>query len=405
MSQEPAAGAPPVGRGRPRSPRALLALLLLALAALASGLTAGSAAAAASIPCSPIAGGKFNCQFYPAGDGISAGAPVLNPGNERIGYLNEGTNWVICQQAGRSERSGAYYNKWWAFTQANNQKWGWVNAVWAKGGDNDGTFGGVPNCNGSKGNPPGGGAPPGPGTPAPPPPSQPSTCGSAPGAGDSVTRWAPVVRCVLGMLGQPQSDSMVSNVFIIIRHESGGNPNAINNWDSNAQKGQPSQGLMQVIPSTFQWRRSANLPNAIKDPAANVFAGLNYGIRRYGSVVSIPGVRSVLAGGRYKPYAAAQIKGAAKATRCRTTRSGKLTLSVNGSGQKCSQARKAAARLDRQAAIRKARAAASDLVVTAGKDSWLCTVDPTRHGKAQRAVSCQSGKRTLWWSAAKARRR
>ncbi|WP_320670786.1 transglycosylase SLT domain-containing protein [Patulibacter defluvii] len=399
MSHVPAAGAPPVGRPRARSLRALLAL---ALAALASGVAAGSASAAAAIPCSP-SGGKFNCQFYPAGNGITAGAPVLNPAGERIGYLNEGTNWVICQQAGRSERSGAYYNKWWAFTQANNQKWGWVNAVWAKGGDNDGVFGGVPNCNGSKGNAPGGGSPPGPGTPPPPP--QPSTCGSAPGAGDSVTRWAPVVRCVLGMLGQPQSDAMVNNVFIIIRHESGGNPNAINNWDSNAQKGQPSQGLMQVIPSTFQWRRSTNLPNAIKDPAANIFAGLNYGIRRYGSVVNIPGVASVLAGGRYKPYAAAQLKGAATATRCRTTRSGRLRLAVNGSGQKCAQARKAAARLDRQGAIRQAKAAASDLVVRAGKDSWLCTVDPTRHGKALRAVSCQSGKRTLWWSATKAKAR
>ena len=38
----------------------------------------------------------------------------------------------------------------------------------------------------------------------------------------------------------------------IIMAESGGNPRAINTWDSNACRGTPSQGLMQTIPSTFR---------------------------------------------------------------------------------------------------------------------------------------------------------
>src|SRR5688572_162384 len=102
--------------------RAALAALTLVVALA----WASNASAQAPVPCSPAGGDKHNCEFYPAGDGISAGTPVMNPAGERIGFLNEGTNWVICQQAGRVERSGAYFNKWWAFTQANNQKWGWA---------------------------------------------------------------------------------------------------------------------------------------------------------------------------------------------------------------------------------------------------------------------------------------
>lgn len=379
-------------------------------AALGAGALAGTAAAQAPVPCAGIGDSKYNCEFYPAGNGISGGAPVLNPAGAVIGYLHKGTNWVICQQAGRTERSGAYFNKWWAFTQADNGKWGWVNAVYAQGGDNDGQWGGgVPNCNGGKGSPPGGAGapppPPAPPAPPPPPPGQPATCGSQPGAGDAVTRWAPVARCVLGMLGQPQSDTMVDAVFIIIRHESSGNPDAINLWDSNAKKGQASQGLMQVIPATFSWRRSPNLPDNLKDPAANIYAGLNWGIWKYGSIANIPGVKSVRSGGRYKPYATAQARGVPRTTSCKRVRSGRLALSVEGSGQRCAQARKAARRLDRQPAIRAATTPAADLSLTAGSSQYTCAVDPARHGRALRAVSCQSGKRTLWWTASKRGRR
>jgi hypothetical protein len=393
---------------RSRTSRAVPALVA---GLIAAGAFAATAAAQAPVPCSGIGGGKYNCQFYPAGDGISGGTPVLNSAGERVGYLNEGTNWIICQQAGRTERSGAYYNKWWAYTQANNQQWGWASAVFGKGGDNDGQFGGgVPNCNGSKGNPPGvgGGAPPPPPPgqqpPPPPPPSgQPAACGSAPGPGDAVTRWAPVARCVLGMLGQPQSDSLVDAVFIIIRHESNGNPDAINNWDSNAKRGQPSQGLMQVIPATFSWRRSPNLPNSLRDPAANIYAGLNWGIYKYGSIANIPGVKSVRSGGKYKPYAGAQMRGVTRATTCGKARAGRLTLAVNGYGQKCSRARKAAAALDRRPAIRNATAPVFDLIVKAGSVEYTCAVDPSRRGRALRAVSCQSGRKTLWWAASRRR--
>lgn len=73
----------------------------------------------------------------------------------------------------------------------------------------------------------------------------------------------------------------------LIMRESGGNPNAINLWDSNAQAGYPSQGLMQTIPQTFAAYRDQRLVNSITDPIANIVAGINYIRARYGSIFNV----------------------------------------------------------------------------------------------------------------------
>src|SRR4051794_17385524 len=77
------------------------------VAATAALMTIGvaSASAANPVPCSAIGGGKYNCQWYVAGDGTSGGSPV-QAGNATIGYLHKGTNWVLCQQAGGRVNSG-----------------------------------------------------------------------------------------------------------------------------------------------------------------------------------------------------------------------------------------------------------------------------------------------------------
>jgi len=69
--------------------------------------------------------------------------------------------------------------------------------------------------------------------------------------------------------------------------ESGGNPNAINLTDSNAQAGHPSQGLMQTIPSTFAAYAGPFASLGITNGLASIFAGLNYAIHRYGSIAAI----------------------------------------------------------------------------------------------------------------------
>ena len=119
-------------------------------------------------------------------------------------------------------------------------------------------------------------------------------------------RWPPGPRLLcslLGMLHQPTTSTYVSDVLIIIEYESGGDQRARNDVDVNAQNGDPSRGLMQTIGATFSAYRSSALPNNIFDPAASIYAGLAYGIARYGSIPSIPGVKSVNAGHAYVPYA------------------------------------------------------------------------------------------------------
>ncbi|GAA4559616.1 transglycosylase SLT domain-containing protein [Pseudonocardia xishanensis] len=86
--------------------------------------------------------------------------------------------------------------------------------------------------------------------------------------------------------------SLAPSVKKIIMAESGGNPRAINTWDSNAQRGTPSQGLMQTIPSTFRAYVHPSLAgSSITDPVANITAGLRYMIANYG-------LGTVQAGGR-----------------------------------------------------------------------------------------------------------
>jgi hypothetical protein len=130
----------------------------------------------------------------------------------------------------------------------------------------------------------------------------PPTCPGAPAPGDPVTRWAPLVSCVLGLLNQPRSQAYVNDVLLVIAHESGGNPGAMNTWDINAKRGDPSRGLMQVIGRVFDRYRSPTLANDIFDPAANVYAGVAYATAVYGSIANIPGVRSIAAGHGYVPY-------------------------------------------------------------------------------------------------------
>jgi hypothetical protein len=134
--------------------RYVAATTTAALASMAVGV--GVAAAADPVPCTAIGAGKFNCSFYVAGDGKTGGAPV-QAGATTVGYLHKGTNWVRCQQIGGRATVGPYFNNNWAWTLADNNKSGWVNAVYASGGDNDGPFGGgVPNCNNAQGAPPSG---------------------------------------------------------------------------------------------------------------------------------------------------------------------------------------------------------------------------------------------------------
>lgn len=107
------------------------------------------------------------------------------------------------------------------------------------------------------------------------------------GNNHSLDGW---IAKALGLMGLPQA--LANGVKTIIMYESGGNPNAINNWDSNARAGIPSQGLMQTIPSTF---KACVLPTlagrSITDPVANITAGIR-------SMIANHGLAAVMNGGR-----------------------------------------------------------------------------------------------------------
>lgn len=100
------------------------------------------------------------------------------------------------------------------------------------------------------------------------------------GGGGGVSRWKGTVLKALAMNGLPAS--LVGRVLYQMQTESGGNPNAVNNWDINAKNGDPSRGLMQVIGSTFSSYHVPGTSRNILDPLANIAAAINYARHAYG---------------------------------------------------------------------------------------------------------------------------
>jgi hypothetical protein len=115
------------------------------------------------------------------------------------------------------------------------------------------------------------------------------------GAGSGVQRWSPLVLQVLKMLHQ--SPSWLGLVLRRMNQESGGNPRAINLTDSNAAMGDPSRGLMQTIMGTFMAYAGPFRGLGIYNPLANIFAGLNYALHRYGSLAALGRPGGYAAGG------------------------------------------------------------------------------------------------------------
>jgi TP901 family phage tail tape measure protein len=113
-----------------------------------------------------------------------------------------------------------------------------------------------------------------------------TTGGGAPGGpfagGSGVERWRGVALQALSLAGQ--AASWVNDLLRQMQHESGGNPRAINLWDSNARRGTPSMGLMQTIRPTFDAYAGHLQPRGPWDPLANIYAAIRYTVSRYGSL-------------------------------------------------------------------------------------------------------------------------
>jgi SLT domain-containing protein len=106
-------------------------------------------------------------------------------------------------------------------------------------------------------------------------------------AGAGVQRWAGTVLQALAMLHMPAG--LLPRILYQMQTESGGNPNAINLTDINAQRGDPSRGLMQTIGSTFAAYHVPGTSNNIYDPLANIAAAINYARHVYGPTLGALG--------------------------------------------------------------------------------------------------------------------
>lgn len=98
-----------------------------------------------------------------------------------------------------------------------------------------------------------------------------------------VEQWRGLAKQAL-LLTNQFSESNLNALLTQMMHESGGNPNAINNWDINAIRGIPSKGLMQVIDPTFHANAMDGFNTNIYDPLSNMIAAINYTVKRYGSL-------------------------------------------------------------------------------------------------------------------------
>lgn len=100
--------------------------------------------------------------------------------------------------------------------------------------------------------------------------------------GKGVERWRPVALAALQYTGQ--DPKWVDLMLQRMEQESGGNPTIVNDWDINAQRGDPSIGLMQNIGSAFPERAKELTPRGITDGFANMVASIRYTLGRYGSL-------------------------------------------------------------------------------------------------------------------------
>ncbi|MBB5120227.1 lytic transglycosylase [Streptomyces eurocidicus] len=99
--------------------------------------------------------------------------------------------------------------------------------------------------------------------------------------GNNLDGWINEALDILRAKGIPASyEGIKRNIM----RESTGNPQAINNWDSNAAAGIPSKGLLQIIDPTFKAYHVEGTSWDIYDPVANIAASCNYAADKYGSM-------------------------------------------------------------------------------------------------------------------------
>ncbi|MFJ5529494.1 transglycosylase SLT domain-containing protein [Streptomyces sp. NPDC093261] len=102
--------------------------------------------------------------------------------------------------------------------------------------------------------------------------------------GTTLDSW---IRQSLEVMAQHGIPGTYNGIYRNVMRESSGNPKAINLWDSNARKGIPSKGLLQIIDPTFAAYHVPGTSFDPYDPVANITAACNYAAHRYGSIDNV----------------------------------------------------------------------------------------------------------------------
>ncbi|WP_328770973.1 transglycosylase SLT domain-containing protein [Streptomyces sp. NBC_00286] len=97
------------------------------------------------------------------------------------------------------------------------------------------------------------------------------------------------IKAALDIMAQNGIPGSYDGIHRNVMRESSGNPQAINNWDSNAAAGTPSKGLLQTIDPTFRAYHVPGTSTDPFDPVANIVAACNYAADRYGSIDNVNG--------------------------------------------------------------------------------------------------------------------
>ncbi|MCE4971266.1 phage tail tape measure protein [Staphylococcus chromogenes] len=91
-----------------------------------------------------------------------------------------------------------------------------------------------------------------------------------------------VIRQAQNILGGRYKSSYIHDEMMrLAKRESNYQPNAVNNWDINAQRGTPSKGLFQMIQPTFMANAKSGYTN-FNNPLHQGISALRYIVRTYG---------------------------------------------------------------------------------------------------------------------------
>lgn len=91
-----------------------------------------------------------------------------------------------------------------------------------------------------------------------------------------------VIRQAQNILGGRYKSNYIHDAMMrLAKRESNYQPNAVNNWDINAQRGTPSKGLFQMIQPTFMSNAKSGYTN-FNNPLHQGISALQYIVRTYG---------------------------------------------------------------------------------------------------------------------------